>query len=206
MSNAHFGTKVIRQLKKVESERRHYENRRWRARRQRTRVDLDQAARDAHAVSRKLLRERRRRAAILQSVLIAVPGTCDAPVDDAPLPDWPVLVGAEIRQRADPGPVAKHRNALATGHCNDAGTLVWDRKRCSDRKPSVIPRPIAEVTCALAPPGNEVQYRHAEKSPGQHPRNDRVAVVLHDAERHMHHHQPVGEVERHVQALPNRRR
>jgi hypothetical protein len=107
------------------------------------RVDLDQAARDAHAVGRKLLPERRRRAAILQSVLIAVPGTCDAPVDDAPLPDRSVLVGAEIRQRADPGPVAKHRNALATGRRNDAGTLVWDRKRRSDRKPAVITQPVA---------------------------------------------------------------
>ncbi len=31
-------------------------------------------------------------------------------------------------------------------------------------------------------------------------------VVLHDAERHMHHNEAIRDVERHVQSLPDRRR
>src|SRR5262249_50891001 len=50
-------------------------------RRQWARVDLDHAMRNAHAVGDELLGERRRRAAVLQPVLVAVPRAGRAAVD-----------------------------------------------------------------------------------------------------------------------------
>src|ERR1043166_8676932 len=94
--------------------------------RQRARIDLDHAARQAHAIGDELLRERRRRTAVLQSVLVAVPGAGHATVDDAALAERPVLVGAEIRERADLAAVAEHRNAFAAARRDDAGAPVRD--------------------------------------------------------------------------------
>src|SRR5262249_13882629 len=71
-------------------------HRRRRTRRQWARVDLDHAMGNAHAVGDELLGERRRRAAVLQPVLVAVPRAGHAAVGDAPLPDRPILVGAKI--------------------------------------------------------------------------------------------------------------
>src|SRR5262249_33949901 len=56
-------------------------HRRRRTRRQWARVHLDHAMRNAHAVGDELLGERRRRAAVLQPVLVAVPRAGHAAVD-----------------------------------------------------------------------------------------------------------------------------
>ena len=56
------------------------------------------------AVGRKLLGERRRRAAVFEPILEAVPRAGHAAVDDAAFADRPVLMGAEIGQRADLAP------------------------------------------------------------------------------------------------------
>src|SRR6185312_12833111 len=95
-------------------------DRRRRAGRERPRVDLDDAALDAHAIGRELLGEGRRRAAVGQPVLIAVPGAGHAAVDDAAFADRPVLVGAQIAERADLNAAAEHRDALAARRRNDA--------------------------------------------------------------------------------------
>src|SRR5262245_19555799 len=76
-------------------------HRRGRTRRQWARVDLDHAMGDAHAVSDELLGEGRRRATIRQPVLIAVPRAGHTAIDDAPLPDRAILVGAKIGERPD---------------------------------------------------------------------------------------------------------
>src|SRR5262245_53337655 len=99
-------------------------HRRRRTRRQWARVDLDHAMRNAHAVGDELLGERRRRAAVLQPVLVAVPRAGHAAVDDAPFADRPILVGAKIGERPDLRAVAEDRDALRRR--DDAGTLVWD--------------------------------------------------------------------------------
>src|SRR5262245_38309691 len=101
-------------------------HRRRRTRRQWARVDLDHAMRNAHAVGDELLGERRRRAAVLQPVLVAVPRAGDTAVDDAPFADRPILVGAKIGERPDLRAVAEHRDAFAIRRRDDAGTLVWD--------------------------------------------------------------------------------
>ncbi len=49
-----------------------------------------------------------------------------------------------------------------------------------------------------------MEQRHEGKAACQHCRDEWIAVVLHDAERHMHHDEPVGGVKRHVQSLPDR--
>src|SRR5215467_3731272 len=80
--------------------------------RQRARVDFDHAMRNAHAVGDELFGERRRRAAVLQPVLVAVPGAGHAAVDDTPFADRPMLVGAKIRKRPDLRAVAEDCDAF----------------------------------------------------------------------------------------------
>src|SRR3954465_8589271 len=79
-----------------------------RPRRQRDRIDLDDAGAQPHAMGRKLFCERRRRASVGEAVLVAVPGAGDEAVDDAALTERPVLVRAEIGQRTDLIAVAKN--------------------------------------------------------------------------------------------------
>jgi len=86
--------------------------RRRRTRRERARVDLDHAVSNAHAVSGELLGERRRRAPIRQSVLIAVPRAGYTAIDNSSLADRPILMGAKIGERPDLRAVAEDRNAL----------------------------------------------------------------------------------------------
>src|SRR6266446_1369605 len=111
--------------------------RRRRTRRQRARVDFDHAMRNAHAVGDELFGERRRRAAVLQPVLVAVPGAGHAAVDDAPFADPPILVGAKIRERPDLRAIAEDCDAFAIRRRDDAGALVWDCERRSDREPAL---------------------------------------------------------------------
>src|SRR5215470_549774 len=101
-------------------------HRRRRTRRQWARVDLDHAMRNAHAVGDELLGERRRRAAVLQPVLVAVPRAGHAAVDDAPFADRPILVGAKIGECPDLRAVAEDCDAFAIRRRDDSGTLVWD--------------------------------------------------------------------------------
>src|SRR6185295_20282826 len=91
-------------------------------------IHLDDAVVDAHRIGGELLAEGRGRAAVGEAIFVAVPGASDASVDDASLPDRPVLVRAHVGERADGGPVAEHRNALAAGARHDARRLVGNRK------------------------------------------------------------------------------
>src|SRR4051812_7390251 len=101
----------------------HHDGRR-RAGRQRRRVDLDDAARDTYPMGDELLGERRRRAAVRQPVLIAVPRAGDAAVDDAPLAERTVLMGAQICDGADLVAVPEDRDAFAARRGDNAGALV----------------------------------------------------------------------------------
>src|SRR5215467_14990761 len=112
-------------------------HRRRRTLRQWARVDLDHAMRNAHAVGDELLGERRWRAAVLQPVLVAVPRAGHTAVDDAPLPDRPVLVGAKIGECPDLRAVAEDCDAFAIRRRDDAGALVRNRERRSDREPAL---------------------------------------------------------------------
>src|SRR5712691_12954262 len=113
-----------------------HRDRGWRPGRQRARVDLDDAVAQAHAVGDEHLGERRRGAAVLEPVLIAVPRAGDAAVDDAAFAERAVLVGAQVGQRADARAVAKDRDALAARRRHDARGLVGDRVRRPDREPA----------------------------------------------------------------------
>src|SRR5215831_4212838 len=81
--------------------------------RQRARVNLDHAMSNAHAVGGELLGKRRRRAAVLQPVLVPVPRAGYAAVGDAPLADRPILVGTKIRERPDLRAIAEDCDAFA---------------------------------------------------------------------------------------------
>src|ERR1700745_962384 len=131
-------------------------HRRRRTGRQRARVDLDHAMPNAHAVGDELLGERRRRAAVLEPVLVAVPRAGHAAVDDASLADRPILVGAKIGERPDLRAVAKDRNAFAVWRSDDAGALVWDRQRWPDCKPAFAAPGASAIARALAPAGYEM--------------------------------------------------
>ena len=134
-----------------------------------------------------------------------MPRAGDAAVDDAALADRAVLMRAQVRQRADPRAVAKHRNAFAAGRRDDARRLVGDRERRTDQYPTFAAGRGAAVGRTLAPGGHEVQHHHHGEADHQHRRNERIVIRLHDAERDVHHHQAVGDIKRHVQGLPGRR-
>src|SRR5258707_12216785 len=119
-------------------------HRRRRTRRQWARVDLDHAMGDAHAVSDELLGEGRRRATIRQPVLIAVPRAGHTAVDDAPLPDRPILVGAKIGKRPDLRAVAENCNAFAVLRSDNARTFVRDRQGWPACAPSSAARRAGE--------------------------------------------------------------
>src|SRR3954468_14188674 len=55
--------------------------------RKRVGVDLDDTIAQPHAISGELLSEWRRRAAVREAVLVAVPGAGDETVDDAAFPE-----------------------------------------------------------------------------------------------------------------------
>src|SRR5262245_37088349 len=67
---------------------------RRRAGRQRPRIDLDHAIGDSHPIGGELLGERRRRATVIEMILVAMPRAGDAAVDDAALADRTVLMRA----------------------------------------------------------------------------------------------------------------
>src|SRR6516165_11692084 len=106
--------------------------------------------RNAHAVGDELFVERGRRAAVLQPVLVAVPGAGHAAVDDAPFADRPMLVSAKIRERPDLRAVAEHRDAFAVRRRDNAGALVRNRERRSDREPALAARSAGAVARPLA--------------------------------------------------------
>src|SRR6185503_230641 len=112
-------------------------NRCRRTGRQRMRMDLHKAIPDSHRIGGEFLGERRRRASIRQPILPAVPGTGDAAVDDAALPDRAVLMRTEIGERADLAAVAEHGDAFAAGRGNDQSALVRDRAWRTGDNPSV---------------------------------------------------------------------
>ena len=158
-----------------------------------------------YAKCRQLFGEGRRRTAVGEAVLKAVPGAGDAAIDDASLAKRSVLMRAEIGQCADLVAVAEHRDPLAAGSANDARGAVRDVVRRTDRDPAVGGQRRAAVGAALAKACGEVQHGHDAEARNQHGRNEQGAFIDHDAERHMHHHQPIGDIERHVQRLPHRR-
>jgi hypothetical protein len=98
--------------------------------------------RKAHAVGDELLGKRRRRAAVLQPVLVAVPRAGHTAVDDTSLADLPILVGAKIRERPDLRAVAEDCDAFATSRRDDTGALVWDREWRLLRRSLVLPRTV----------------------------------------------------------------
>ena len=165
------------------------------------------AALDPHAVGGELLGERRRRAAVREPVLIAVPRAGDAAVDDAALADRPVLVRAKIGERADlrrrrGTPRCARRPAPRRCARPCRGSSAAARPRSSRRALSASPRSPARsrqpaIRCSTAT---------VPKPPISISGMSEVAIVLHDAERDMHHHQPIGDIERHVQRLPDARR
>src|SRR5262245_49479649 len=117
--------------------------------------------RNAHAVGDELFGERRWRAAVLQPVLVAVPGAGHAAVDDAPFADRPMLVGAKIGECPDLCAVAEDCDAFAIRRRDDAGALVRNRERRSDREPALAALSAGAVARPLAPGGHEMEHRHA---------------------------------------------
>src|SRR5205085_2278860 len=77
------------------------------SRRQRIGINEHGAADDAYSVCRNFIGERRRGTAIFWSILVSVPGTRNAAVDDLSFPKWPVLVPAHVGYRGHKVAVSK---------------------------------------------------------------------------------------------------
>src|SRR5437764_772081 len=79
---------------------------------ERLRVDKNLASFDANAIGRDLLGKRSWRAAIGRAVLVSVPGTSDAAVDDFTFSKRAALMGANIGNSRDSSIVAEQCDAL----------------------------------------------------------------------------------------------
>src|ERR1700674_5418895 len=128
-----------------------------------------------------------------------MPRTGYATVDDTTFTDRAVLVCAKISECTDLLAVAKDGDALAVRRRNDPRGFVGDGLRRSHDEPAVATRGTAAVAGPLAPPGEQLEDRHASERAAEHDRDDRMTVGLHDGEGDMQHHQPIGDVDRHVQ-------
>src|SRR4051812_30120606 len=106
----------------------------------RARIDFHHSTVQPDAISRQLFREGRRRAAVGQPVLITVPRTSDAAVDDPPLAKRTLLVRAQVRQCANLPAVTKDGDALAMWGGDDARGLVRNGVWRPDNDPSVLRR------------------------------------------------------------------
>src|SRR5580704_11560611 len=172
-------------------------------RRQRARIHFYDTAIDPHAVSSEFFGEWRRCATVLEPILIAVPGTRHASVDDMAFSDRAVLMGAKIGERADLLAVAKDGDAFTTGSGNDACALVRDGLWRSDGNPALAAWRETLVYSAFTPASDDVQRRHAPKTRHQHGRNEQRVFAVHDAEGDMRDHQSIGDIQRHMERLPD---
>ena len=102
-------------------------------------------------MSRELLGEGGRRAAVLQPVLKTVPRTGHEAIDDATFADWTALVGAHISDRPDPCAITEYRDTLSAAACDNASPFVRDGKRGTDGKLTVIASGDAFIHLAFAP-------------------------------------------------------
>src|SRR4051794_30544461 len=113
-----------------------------------TRIDPNQAVDDSDPECLQLFRERRRRTAVLQPVLVAVPGAGDAAIDDPALTQGTVLMCAEIRYGGQTAGVAEDRNRLSAGWGDDDAVIFLDRCGGSGVEPAI------DQPCVRhAPPG-----------------------------------------------------
>src|SRR5436189_3056509 len=101
---------------------------RWfaaRAGRQRRRMEEDLVADHARAEGRNLFGKWRRRRAGLGQVLITMPRTSDAAVDDLALAERPVLMTADVRHRGNAPIVFEDGDPLASAR-HDTRALLRD--------------------------------------------------------------------------------
>ncbi len=174
---------------------------------QRARIDEDALAFDEpEAKSRHTFGEWRRRGTIRGAILKAVPGTGDAAVEDSPLAQWAVLVLADIRDRREPAVVAEDRHALA-GERHDAGAFLRDLADPADLDESVGgERSELAVERASLGRRREMQRDQPEHAAGEDREREKARIILERTQRHVPDEQRVGEVDAHVQPLPDRRR
>src|SRR5262245_36664280 len=92
--------------------------------------------------------------------MVAVPRAGHTAVDDAPLADRPILVGAKIGKRPDLRAVAEDGNAFAVRRSDNARALVRDGQRWPDCEPSFAAPSAGAIARALAPAGCEMEQRH----------------------------------------------
>ncbi len=110
---------------------------------------------------------------------------------------------ANAGKREQPIAVAEYRHALTAGD-DQPGPPVGDRGGITDRQPATGGRGGLDVPGALAPAGRELHTGQGQRRCEQHRPSAGAGVVLQRAERHVQHDQPVGAVDREVQALPHR--
>src|SRR5438093_1085566 len=95
----------------------------------RKRIEVEQHAPVFYAqrVGRQLFRERRRSASILRTILIAMPGTGDAAVDDSPFAEWPALMRADATYRGELVAESEDGDTLCVWRRNDLRTSIFNR-------------------------------------------------------------------------------
>jgi len=133
----------------------------------------------------------RRRAAIDEPVLIAMPGTGDAAVDDAAFADRAILMGARLLSAPISAPSRNTRCASPPG----ADTMRALLSGMEDGAPTADPAVAASGfrgRVRATPSG--VQHRNEAKAAEQHRWNERRVHVLHDPERDVHHDEAVGDI------------
>src|SRR4029079_18139446 len=81
---------------------------------------------DSHGIRRHLLGKGRRSTAVFGTILIPMPWTGDASVDDPPFSQRPALMGANIPDRGESSTMPKHGDSFVTLKCDHLGLIFWN--------------------------------------------------------------------------------
>lgn len=178
-----------------------------RARRVGIGIDEDVVAVDAETKGGDFFGEGLRRGAVFRLVLVAVPGAGQATVEKFSFGEGTVLMLADSGDGGNlVSLIPENRNALAA-HGRAKGDVLLQVANFADRNITILEHFAVGfvIEVLLLPPRIKVQSRNQDDAnPGQERKNG-VRLALEHAEGNVNDEQGIGDIDAHVQGLPNRR-
>ena len=163
----------------------------------------NRVANDLYTKGGNLLFEGRRRGSGFRQVLVTVPGARDTTVNNATLSERSILVLADVGNRRNPGVIAEHCDPLA-GKRDDRRAFFRYAIHVADFHKAFLRGPmLGAVQSPFLARRCQVKEDDGDHSHNKRSRKDRACIRLQRAQHNVGDEQGVGEVNEHVQALPN---